>query len=268
MAPRLTPRPPWLLATLCLLTLTGCFDVTQELWFEPDGTARVVVDLAVPKSVGTLAKLTGGKELTALIEEQRQQARAAVAQDPNVVDLTLRQHEEGAFLHLVQELKVKDATKLPELFRKIADSAASQQREAQGTWDFRIERNGGNYVFTQRFVPDKAFAGANGFDPAERAGEAIAKELMKSLLAKNFITLRVHGPGIVEANGTVNEKKDTVEWKVSLAELLDAPPEGREFRAVVDAGEPLWLWPVVIGVPLAVLGLAISAARRRRSFGG
>jgi hypothetical protein len=37
---------------------------------------------------------------------------------------------------------------------------------------------------------------------------------------------------------------------------------------VVHGGEPLWLWPVVIGIPLAVLGLASSAARKRRAFAG
>lgn len=266
MAPRSTPRPPWLLATLALLTLTGCFDLVQEVWFNPDGSARVVLDIALPKSLDSLAKLTGGKDLKALIEEERQQARAAVAQDPNVVELVLRQYEEGEQLHLVQELTVRDATKLPELFRKVHESTA-ERREGQGTWDFRIERSGGDYVFTQRFVPDAALAGADG-DLAERAGQALAKELAKSLLAKHHVTVRVHGPGIGETNGTVNEKKDTVEWRRGLADLLDAPAQGLEFRAVVHAGEPLWLWPVVIGIPLAALGLAIAAARRRRGFGG
>ncbi|MBZ4419366.1 hypothetical protein [Myxococcus sp. RHSTA-1-4] len=267
MAPRSTPRPPWLLATLALLTLTGCFDVVQELWLNPDGSARVVVDLGIPTSLGALAKAIGGKELLEQVGEQREQLQAAVANDPNVVELVLRQYEDGDQFHLVQELTVKDASKLPELFRKVSESTGSQQ-QGSGTWDFRIERDGGDYVFTQRFVPDKAPTAEDGDDAAAQVGQVLAKEMVKALLAKNSITVRVHGPSIGETNGTVNEKKDTVEWKVSLAELVDGPAEGREFRAVVHSGEPLWLWPVVIGVPLAVLGLAISAARKRRSFGG
>lgn len=268
MASRPTPRLPWPLATLALLTLTGCFDLVQEVWLNPDGSAKVVADVAIPKSLGTLAKVAGGKDLVDQLHEQRKQAQEAVAKDPNVTELVLRQYEEGEQLHLVQELTVKDATKLPELFRKVVHDAASGQQENPGAWDFNLEREGGDYVFTQRFIPDRAPASANSDDPAERAGQAIAKEMAKALFAKNFVTLRVHGPGIGETNGTVNAEKTTVEWKVSIAELMDAPPEGREFRAVVHAGEPLWLWPVVIGVPLAVLGLAISAARKRRSFGG
>ncbi len=259
-----------MLATLSLLTLTGCFDVVQELWIHPDGSARVVVDIGLPKSLGVLAQAAGGKSLVDQIHEQRKAAQESVGKDPNVTELVLRQYDEGEQLHLVHELTVKDATKLPELYRKVMEDTASERKEGPGTWDFRIERDGGDYVVTQRFVPGLAGAGSatGSKDQTELAAKEIAKGMTRALLANNHITLRVHGPGIGETNGTVNEKKDTVEWKLALSELLDAPAEGREFRAVVHGGEPLWLWPVVLGVPLAMLGLAIAAARKRRSFGG
>jgi hypothetical protein len=266
MAPRSTPRPPWLLATLALLTLTGCFDLVQEVWINPDGSARVVLDLAIPKGLMALGETRGGKSLLDQVREEQEAAREKVGKDPNVEKLEQRTYEEGDKVHLVHDLTVRDATKLPELYRQLADDAARERKGSPGHWDFRIERDGGDYVFTQRFAPDKAAAPVKDReDPAELAAKEIAKGMAKALFANNHVTVRVHGPGIGETNGTMNEKKDTVEWKVPLAELVDAPAEGREFRAVVHGGEPLWLWPVVIGVPLAVLGLAISAARRKRA---
>lgn len=263
MSPRPTPRPPWLLATLALLTLTGCFDLVQDVWINPDGSARVVLDVAIPKSLVKLGELGGGKDLMAQVRQEQEAAKETLGKDPNVEKLEQRTYEEGERIHLVHDLTVRDATKLPELYRKLADGAPRERPRGGGDWDFRIERNGRDYVFTQRFVPDKAPTQADSGNANPQAAE-LAKGMAKALLANNHVTLRVHGPGIGETNGTVNEKKDTVEWKVPLSELVDAPAEGREFRAVVHSGEPLWLWPVVIGVPLAVLGLAIAAARRRR----
>lgn len=270
-APRPLLRLGWLLATLSLLTLTGCFDVVQELWINPDGSARLVVDVAIPKSLGMLAQANGGKSLVDQLHEQRKAAQETLSKNPDVQALVLRQYDEGDALHLVHELTVKDATKLPELYRQVMeDTTRDQQQQAPGQWDFRIERNGGDYVVTQRFTPATASlpSGTGREDLAEQAARDIAKGLTKALFANHHVTLRVHGPGIGETNGTVNEKKDTVEWKLPLAELVDGPKEGRELRAVVHGAEPLWLWPVVIGIPLAVLGLAISAARRRRAFAG
>ncbi|MFP2932965.1 hypothetical protein ACLESO_49020 [Pyxidicoccus sp. 3LG] len=264
-SPRAAPRQRWLLATLALLTLTGCFDVLQEVWLNPDGSARVVVDLAIPKSLGALAQATGGKDLMALVREQREEAAKKLGQDPNVTQVVQSDYEKDDQLHLVHDVTVKDATKLPELYRTVTEGTSREAQRGPGTWDLRIERSGGDYVFTQRFVPDQAAALPATDDAAELAAREIAKGMAKALFVKNHLTVRVHGPGIGETNGTVNEQKDTVEWKLPMAELMDAPAEGRELRAVVRSGEPLWLWPVVLGVPLAVLGLAISAARRRRA---
>jgi hypothetical protein len=255
-----------LLALVPLLTLTGCFDVLEELWLHPDGSAKLVVDLAVPKSLTGLSQLAGGKDLHAHVREQQATAEAEVRKDPNVTELVLRDFEKDGQVHFVYELSVKDATKLPELYKRIFQQASSGEQASAGDWDFRLEREGGNYVYVRRFVPAGAGLGnKDSKDPAEQVAREIGKGLARALLGDHHFTVIVHGPGIVESNGTVNEKKDTVQWKLSLAELMDSPAEGRELRAVVSAGEPLWLWAVVLGVPLAVLGLAISAARRKRA---
>ncbi|GHH01885.1 hypothetical protein [Comamonas sp. JC664] len=261
-------RPSLLLTTLSLLLLsaTGCFDVQQDLWIEPGGSARLVVDLAMPRSLTALAKLDGSAGTQEALLTQARAVEKALREDPEVTQVMLRNYEREGQVHLVYDVTVNDVTRLPDLYRRAAAKHGTGQQSAQDAWDFHIERQGGNVVYTQRFNPEKALAVPPGMgdEPTELAARELAKGMAKALLVNNRLTLRIHGPGIGETNGTLNEKKDTAEWKLNLAELMDAPPAGREFRAVVLTGEPLWLWPVVLGVPLAVLLLTLAAARKRR----
>ncbi|MFP2957957.1 hypothetical protein ACLEPN_09035 [Myxococcus sp. 1LA] len=261
-------RSTLLLATLSLLLTTGCFDVQQDLWIEPRGSARLVVDMGLPKSVTALARLGGATDAKEQLLTTAREAEKALREDPEVTQVMLRDYEQEGQVHLVYDVTVKDVTRLPDMYRRAAEKhAQGQQTTPQEAWDFRIERQGGDYVYTQRFHPEKAFAVppvGTGDEATDQAAQELAKGMAKAMLVNNRLTLRIHGPGIGETNGTVNEQKDTVEWKFNMAELMDAPPEGREFRAVIHGGEPLWLWPAVLGVPLAVLLLTVAAARKRR----
>ncbi|NVJ03683.1 hypothetical protein HUW63_00275 [Myxococcus sp. AM001] len=259
-------RPTLLLAALSLF-LTGCFNVEQDLWIEPGGSARLVVDMGMPKSLTALARLGGDSNAKEALLAKAREAEQALRQDPEVSQVMLRDYEKDGQVHVVYDVTVKDVTRLPELYRRAADQhGKGQPSSPKDAWDVRIERQGGDYVYTQRFNPEKAFAAPPGIgdDAAEQAAQELAKGMVKAMLVNNRLTLRIHGPGIGETNGTVNAQKDTVEWKLNLAELMDAPAEGRELRAVIHGGEPLWLWPAVLGVPLAVLLLTVAAARRRR----
>lgn len=265
------PRPRWLLAPLLLLTLTGCFDLLQEVWLLPDGSGRVVLDVGLPKSLLDLARSQGKDPL----DELRADARATEAElkkDPDVTKFEFREYEEGGQQHIVYDLTVRDATRLGELQKRAMEMSSTAKQAQQGKEKadlaFRIERRGfGEYVFVQRFGEAKNAPGSqNGAkDPTEQAARDFGTQMARALLGNHFYVVRVHGQAVGETNGTLNDKKDTVEWKYSLVDLVDEAGKGTELRAVVQAGPPLWLWPVVLGVPLLVLVLAVMAARRQRA---
>ncbi|MFY0563470.1 hypothetical protein ACN28E_06455 [Archangium lansingense] len=265
-----TVRPPlslrWLLAPLMLLTLTGCFDLLQEIWLLPDGSGRVVLDVGLPKSFLDLARSQGKDPL----EQLRADARATEAElkkDPDVTKFELREYEENGQQHLVYDLTVKDATRLGELQKRAMEQSATA-KQGKANVGFHIERKGfGEYVFVQSFGEPKNEPGSsNGTkDPVGKAAQDFGMQMARALLGNHFYIVRVHGQSISETNGTLNEKKDTAEWKYNLVDLTDAASKGTELRAVVQAGPPLWLWPVVLGVPLLVLVFAVMAARRQRS---
>jgi len=254
--------------SLVLLLGTGCFDVQQELWVQPDGSARLVVDLGLPRSLTALALLNGANDAKAVLLAKAREAEKDLRQDPEVTQVDVRDYEREGQLHLVYDVTVKDVTRLPDLYRRATGkrTAGDGLQPPGDAWDFRIERRGGDYVFTQRFIPEKALAPLPpAGDASELAARELAKGMAKAALVNNRLTVRIHGPGIGETNGAVNEQKDTVEWRFNLAELVDAPAEGRELRAVIHGDEPLWLWPAVLGVPLAVLLLTVAAALKRRA---
>lgn len=265
------PRLRWLLACCALLTLTGCFDLLQELWILPDGSGRVVFDVGLPKSFLDLARARGKDPL----EELRVEARATeedLKKDPDVTKFEFREYEQEGQQHLVYDLTVKDATRLGELQKRAMElsSTAKQAKQGKGKTDltFQIESRGfGEYVFVQRFGEAKNAPGStNGASaPTEQAAKDFGMQMARALMGNHFYVVRVHGQTVSETNGTLNEKKDTVEWKYSLVDLLDEAGKGGELRAVVQAAPPLWLWPVVLGVPVLVLVLAVMAARRQRT---
>jgi hypothetical protein len=269
-ARRPLPRLRWLLASVVLLTLTGCFDLLQEVWLHPDGSGRVVFDVALPKSFLDLARVRGKDPL----EELRAEARATEAdlkKDPDVTKFEFREYEQDGQQHLVYDLTVRDATRLGELQKRAMEHSAAAKQQGQAGPSFRIERRGfGEYVFVQRFGEPKEQPGTPGGakNPAEQTARDFGTQMAKALLGNHFYVVRVHGQSIPETNGTLNEKKDTVEWKYNLVDLVSEAQQGKELHAVVQAGTPLWLWPVMLGVPLLMLALAVMAARRRRARHG
>lgn len=268
---RNTPRPRWLLASLALLslTLTGCFDLLEEIWLLPDGSARVVFDVGLPKPLLDVARVKGEDPL----EQFRREAKATeeeLKKDPDVKSFEFRDYEEGEQHHLVYDLTVTDATRLNELHQRALErmNSSGQQQKKEGL-NFRIERQGllGKYVFVQQLgEPKEATSGDDAPKPPSLGGamKDFGKQMAQAMLGDHHFIVRVHGLAIEETNGTLNEKKDTVEWKHTLVDLAEPSGEGTEMRAVVQAGLPLWVWPVLLGLPLLVLWLAMSAARRKR----
>ncbi|MFL5356594.1 hypothetical protein [Archangium sp.] len=273
MAPHTAPlaRLRWLLAYVALLSLTGCFDLLQELWILPDGSGRVVFDVGLPRSFLDLARAQGKDPL----EQLRVEARATeedLKKDPDVTKFEFREYEEEGQQHLVYDLTVRDATRLGELQKRAMEHSSSMKKQGNVDLAFHIEKHVGlgEYVFVQRLgEPEGAAGPAKGTrNPSQQAAQDFGTQMAKALLGNHYYTVRVHGQAIPETNGTLNDKKDTVEWKYSLVDLASEAQRGTELRAVVQAAPPLWLWPVVVGVPLLVLLLAVTAAGRQRARRG
>ncbi len=225
-----------LLAAAAVL-LTGCFDVLEEVWIEPDGSGRAHIELGMPAALMHLAKAASSAQGVSLSSEAKAAAER-LRKEPDVVRVRFEEKEEGGQYRAVYEVEVRDVTKLPELLRR---GAGPQKLEG---FRFEISRlDNGNFQFVQKM---------GRFDPGIQAANAV--------LGERTVTVRVHGRRIVGTNGRLNEKADTAEWKLSVPDLAS----GAELKAEVQAGAPVWVWAGVIGVPLALLMLVLLRARRMR----
>jgi hypothetical protein len=264
------PRPRWLLAPLVLLSLTGCFDLLEEIWLLPDGSARVVFDVGLPKTILNAAKLKGEDPL----EQFRQEARATAEElkkDPDVKAFEFRDYEDEEQHHLVYDLTVGDARRLGELHQRAMERMNSASKDQKTKLGFHIERRGmGEYVFVQRLgEPKDEAAGSGARQPSlDGAMKDLGRQMARKMMGDHHFIVRVHGPAIEETNGTLNEEKNTVEWKHSLVDLAEPAGGGLEMRAVVKTGPPAWLWSAMLGVPLLVLMMAVAAARGRKRGSG
>ncbi len=246
------------LAVTGALWLGGCFDLVQEYWFAADGSARVVVDVAVPKALLHLA----GRDPVLALREEASRVEAQLKADPAVTAFRFSDRKEADAHHLRWELEVTDATKLPELYRRaLAQSEVATDGPAPD-FTFTVERTVlGDTVFAQRLVP------AEGGSVPDAQTRDFGRQLAGALMGERFVTVRVRGPGIGESNGTLSEDGTAVEWRIPLKELMVDAAAQQELRAVVKTRAPLWLWAVVLGVPSLLLWAAVSGMKRRRRAG-
>lgn len=246
-------------------TLTGCFDLLQEIWVAPDGSARMVLDVSLPKGVLQLA----GRDPFIKMREDAKKTEEDLKKDPSVKKFEFRDYEEGDVHHLVYELEVTDATKLGDLQKRATADAAKDAKKGPGdSMTFHFEKGaGGKLLFVQRLGKGGAAGADAGAEEsgADQAAKQFGKQMAMAMFAGHYVTVRVHGPAIADTNGTLNDKKDTAEWKIPVAELMseDAPPH--ELRAEINVGAPIWVWGLFIGVPALLLMLAIAAMKRRRA---
>jgi len=51
--------------------LSGCFELVEEIWINPDNSGRLKLDVAVSEKVIALGKLEGGKDFSVSLEESK-----------------------------------------------------------------------------------------------------------------------------------------------------------------------------------------------------
>ncbi|MBX5484504.1 MAG: hypothetical protein IRZ16_22000 [Myxococcaceae bacterium] len=251
---------------LAVTTLSGCFDLLEEIWIAPDGSARMTLDVALAMPLLRLA----GQDPFTKMQEDAKRTKAALEQDPAVKRFDFRTFEEGDVRHLVYELEVTDATKLAEIQHRVEADAADAARKADEL-RFAFERvGGGRLVFTQQIGRGAVTPGSDGGStPSGGAGEGdvadnLGRAMAQAMLAGHAMTVRLHAPRIGQTNGTLNEKQDTVEWRIPVADVMAGSAKVQELRAEIELGAPVWVWGLFIGVPALLLLLAVSAMKRRR----
>ena len=166
-------------AAMCLLT-SGCFNIEQEIFLEPDGSGDMVIYISMPDFPEAMKKTSPGpqQDPQKLLDEFKQK----FANDlPPTIKLKeakeVRRYGAMAFYIVLHFNQLNDVDSMLDKFSKeslsekgLAQSTASKD---ESLWKVQLEKSGDLTVITQRFYADiagamgEAMGGAMGMGKSE-----------------------------------------------------------------------------------------------------
>jgi hypothetical protein len=246
---------------LLALAGTGCFSMTQEIWIEPEGTARISVDVGFTEHVLSLAKGSGEDPMVKL-RADLEKTRADLAGDPGVSGVEVAERSEGGMRFLKMDVRVRTVAAL-----NTVKGLAGPHGDTARRSDVRVqELPSGNLLFAGRHEVPQNTELDELLRQQEDTGDAAVRAMMGGFFAEKYFTVRLHAPRIVSANGVVDAERRTVEWKTPMIDVIAPGAVLPEMRAEIDPGRRRWLW-IAGGAAAGVLllgGIAAVVVRARR----
>lgn len=244
-----------LFTALAALVLGGCIEITQEVWINGDGSGRMTMDLGLSEQLLSMAG-SGGEDPLAKFREQAKKTKAELQKDPNVSSVAITERKEGGDQHFVYDVQVKDVTRLRDVESRLSSSGPlGEDGKVRDKGEFKIEKQpNGRLLFLMRLQTPKQ-DGKGG-----KQADALARGMAAAMFGNRAVTIRLHAPKIADTNGTLDDQKTTVEWRIPLVDLI-SEKAGRELRAEVEmpSGVP-WLWIALAGGAIGIGCLLVTVA--------
>jgi len=98
------------------ILLSGCFELVEEIWINPDNSGRLKLDIAVSEKVIALGKLEEGKDLSTGFEESKKR----IENNPDIARLAYQEYSDAGMRHFIFDMAVNDFHKLAAMSRNIA----------------------------------------------------------------------------------------------------------------------------------------------------
>jgi len=221
-------------AVLCLLT-SGCFNIEQEIFLEPDGSGDMVIYISMPDFPEAMKKTSPGpqQDPQKLLDEFKQK----FANDlPPTIKLKeakeVRRHGAMAFYIVLHFNQLNDVDSMLDKFSKesLSDKGQAQSTASkdESLWKVQLEKSGDLTVITQRFYAD--IAGAMG----EAMGGAMGMGKSESLKSPSDPPPPIKSQATVTPkSGSKPARKTPTRRKARGAEAV-APKEENPFESTAD----------------------------------
>ncbi len=266
------------LVLIASITLAGCFEVTEEVWINPDGTGRLKIDMGISEALLSESEnggKSGQRNPIEDISKDFNKAKQKIEKNPNIKKFDFQQYSDAGMKHFVFDVEVKEVSTLNGL-QKAIYSGKKEPAEAVETGrmpleqsELRIEKTAaGNTLFVRTLGPpeegkkDSSEDGAIP-DSLEKGFEKLGMSMARTMFGNSFYTVRLHGSKIISSNGKIDDEKKTAEWKVSIADLMGHSGQ-REFRAEIGS-RTNWIFLTGIAfVGLVFVGAIVVIAVMRK----
>lgn len=193
--------------------LSGCFNLSEDVWISSDSSGRIEVDLSFSERVAALADFKG--ELTQAIN----------AEDSGIVEFS-----ENGIRHLVFGLDFDDIHQLPELIQKPKEVL---DEEGKGIFFAVDELEGRDIHYQQRLnVGNAPTITDDDETDAENIDSSFFGQLfVASVFSDKYFTVSIHSPKILRGNGRLIEDGKGMLWRIPLHEFMNSEGFEKEFDA-------------------------------------
>lgn len=217
----------YLFAIAVLFFSAGCFEAEQDVWVNPDGSARMQVVFGLSKELLEFAK-EGGEGENPFVEMKGREAE--IETDPNIKSAEFVEFDKDEVHYFGWNLELRDVTKLGDAYKKAFPEDSTEGPSVDE--NINVERKpNGNLLFTYIFHQD-------GKNPDELTeDDKMAQEMAQSMFEGKFFIIRLHGAKIMTANGEIDEQKQNVIWQIPMSEMMSELSYHKELVAEIHAGK-------------------------------
>ncbi|MFC1628105.1 hypothetical protein ACFL3H_03195 [Gemmatimonadota bacterium] len=225
------------------LLLSGCIEVKQEIWIEPDGSGKIRFDIGAPSPGEGSADASSipAEEIIAIARELRRDPR--LKSTPRVGQYVLDGND-----HVELELLLNHWSDLPSINHLILEKARTEddvRAALSRMFEFSLaEDEEGNILYRQILSDEDVRSSRDHLSNME--------SLTEVSLAGGFLSVIVHSPTISRSNGSWQLDKTGVRWTLALKDLADGRGSVRAFEAEIGASARSPQFWRVIGIVLIV----------------
>ncbi len=226
-----------------LLLLSGCIEVKQEIWIEPDGSGKIRFDIGAPSPEDTSIEASSvpAEEIIAIAREIRRDPR--LRSTPQVGQYVLDGQD-----HVELVLLLYRWSDLPAINHLILDMARGDDEVRTAlsrVFEFSLEQDDeGNIQYRQTLSREDVRASRDYLSKLPSFTEVSR--------AEGSLRVIVHSPTISRSNGSWQFDKTSVRWTLALKELAGGRGSVRAFEAEIGASARSPYFWRVIGIVLIV----------------
>jgi hypothetical protein len=234
------------LVLFLLFLLSGCINMKQEMWFNPDGSGKISIDIGMAESF--LSMMGSGGTTSTPLDDFKKTYDAS--KDPNIKNVTPKEYTDKDMRHYSVSFDVTDMKKYIE----------SGSGSTDGSMDIKLATlANGNVTYTQKL----AMSGASTGDLSSTGMDA---KQLESAFKDMYWTVIIHTPQVVNWDKNKNGKQPdggTVQWDIPMSQVFtstDALSLSLEYNPKGSVG-PFsgGSSTVVIIVVIVVLALLVAA---------
>ncbi len=260
-----------LLLILLSLALSGCLDMKQDIWINPDGSGRLRIDVGISESMSYF------RESEAPTEEETQESDIGVdfmdtvrelSRDPRIRSVYSERYSDQGFDRAAIDLTVHDWHDLPSINARILTQQGEENESDIDTYmTFSLhEEDDGIVHYLQ---PGMGIAAAEGETGEEGFADAMSRSVAEAMFRDGALTVTLHSSTISRTNGEWQLDKSSVRWQAELVDLIVEPAAIEPFTAEIGpSARSSHFWRIVgilMAVSLLVLLLTwFSQGRRSR----